>query len=226
MGSVFNKARITHEHDFQPSGKDINEKVRLFWKIGTALLQAKETGEDPFSAIGAIIPWNELSQSISEAGRLSRPESFDYLHLLAALEPLIGGKINLSLIRSNWDEILRLASSIKQGIVTASLMVRKIGSYPRQNGLATALGELGKIERTIFMLNWFMDPSLTRRVTAGLNKGEATNTLATAVCFNRLGEIRDYGFEHQRYRASGLNLVTAAIVLWNTVYLDRERSAH
>lgn len=39
--------------------------------------------------------------------------------------------------------------------------------------------------------------------------------------FNRLGEIRDRGFEQQRYRASGLNLVTAAIVLWNTVYTER-----
>ena len=39
-----------------------------------------------------------------------------------------------------------------------------------------------------------------------------------------LGEIRDRSFEQQRYRASGLNLVTAAVVLWNTVYL--ERAAH
>ena len=36
--------------------------------------------------------------------------------------------------------------------------------------------------------------------------------------FNRLGELRDRSFENQRYRASGLNLVVAAIVLWNTVY--------
>ena len=39
--------------------------------------------------------------------------------------------------------------------------------------------------------------------------------------FNRLGEMRDRSFENQRYRASGLTLVTAAIVLWNTVYLER-----
>lgn len=56
---------------------------------------------------------------------------------------------------------------------------------------------------------------------AGLNKGEARNALARAVFFNRLGEVRDRSFEQQRYRASGLNLVTAAIVLWNTVYLER-----
>ena len=138
-----------------------------------------------------------------------------------ALDALIGGKINLNHIRSNWDEVLRLATSIQQGIVTASLIVRKIGSYPRQNGLAIALRELGKIERTIFMLNWFMDPVLRRRVTAGLNKGEARNALARAVCFNRLGEMRDKSYENQNHRASGLNLVTAAIVLWNTVYLDK-----
>ena len=52
-----------------------------------------------------------------------------------------------------------------------------------------------------------------------LNKGEARNALARAVFFHRLGEIRDRTFENQRYRASGLNLAVAAIILWNTVYL-------
>jgi TnpA family transposase len=41
------------------------------------------------------------------------------------------------------------------------------------------------------------------------------------VFLNRLGEIRDRSFENQRYRASGLNLVVTAIILWNTVYLKR-----
>ena len=54
---------------------------------------------------------------------------------------------------------------------------------------------------------------------------EARNVLARAVFFNRLGKIRDRSFEQQRYRASGLNLVTAAIVLWNTVYLERAANA-
>jgi hypothetical protein len=50
--------------------------------------------------------------------------------------------------------------------------------------------------------------------------GEAKNALARAVFFNRLGELRDRTFENQRYRASGLNLVVDAIVLWNTVYMN------
>ena len=74
-------------------------------------------------------------------------------------------------------------------------------------------------------LDWLQSIELRRRVHAGLNKGEARNALARAVFFNRLGEIRDRSFEQQRYRASGLNLVTAAIVLWNTVYLERATKA-
>ena len=96
-----------------------------------------------------------------------------------------------------------------------------LGSYPRQNRLAVALRELGRIERTLFILEWLQSVELRRRVNAGLNKGEARNALARAVFFNRPGEIRDRSFEQQRHRASGLNLVTAAIVLWNTVYLER-----
>ena len=134
-------------------------------------------------------------------------------------------RLNIKAIRAHWDEILRLATSIKQGTVTASLMLRKLGSYPRQNGLAVALRELGRIERTLFILDWLQSVELRRRVHAGLNKGEARNALARAVFFNRLGEIRDRGFEQQRYRASGLNLLTAAIVLWNTVYLERAANA-
>ncbi|PXX75867.1 Tn3 family transposase [Rivihabitans pingtungensis] len=142
-----------------------------------------------------------------------------------ALKPMIGGTLNIKHVRAHWDEILRMATSIKQGTATASLMLRKLGSYPRQNGLAVALRELGRIERTLFILDWLQSVELRRRVHAGLNKGEARNALARAVFFNRLGEIRDRSFEQQRYRASGLNLVTAAIVLWNTVYLERAANA-
>ncbi|HEY3268383.1 MAG TPA: Tn3 family transposase [Armatimonadota bacterium] len=137
------------------------------------------------------------------------------------LSGLIGGMVDAKRIRAHWDEILRLSASIRQGTTTASLMLRKLGSYPRQNGLAVALRDLGRIERTLFTLEWLQDVELRRRVQVGLNKGEAKNALARAVFFNRLGELRDRSFENQRYRASGLNLVVASIVLWNTVYLGR-----
>lgn len=94
--------------------------------------------------------------------------------------------------------------------------MRKLSSYQRKNNLAAALIELGKIERSIFMLEWIKDPQLRRRVQVGLNKGERKHALNRAVHFNRLGEIRDRTFENQLHRASGLNLVVEAIILWNT----------
>lgn len=137
------------------------------------------------------------------------------------LAPLLGGKIDTRKIRNYWDDVLRLATSIKRGTVTASLILGKLGSYPRQNGLAWALREIGRIEKTLFILEWLQNPELRRRVQIGLNKGEAKHALARAVFFNRLGEVRDRSYEDQMYRASGLQLVIAAIVLWNTVYLSQ-----
>ena len=121
-----------------------------------------------------------------------------------------------------WDEIQRLAVSIQQGSATASLLLRKLSNYPRQNGLALALREIGRIERTLFILDWLENvDDLRQRVTDGLNKGESRNSLARAVFFNRLGEIRDRSYHQQAYRAGGLALITSAIVLWNTVYMEK-----
>jgi len=105
--------------------------------------------------------------------------------------------------------------------VPASLMLKRLGSYPRQNGLALALREIGRIERTAFSLEWLHNPALRRQATTELNKGESRNALARAVCFHRLGRIRDRTPESQQHRAGGLNLVVAAIILWNTVYMGR-----
>lgn len=76
-----------------------------------------------------------------------------------------------------------------------------------------------------FTLDGLQSVELRRRVHAGLNKGEARNALARAVFIHRLGGIRDRSFEQQRNRASGLNLVTTSIVLWNTGYLERATQA-
>lgn len=137
------------------------------------------------------------------------------------LEPFIAGKIDERLIQAHWEDLLRLATSVRTGVVPASLMLKRLGSYPRQNGLALALREVGRIERTLFTLDWLKDPALRRQATAELNKGESRNALARAVCFHRLGRIRDRTPENQQHRAGGLNLVVAAIILWNTVYMER-----
>jgi TnpA family transposase len=103
----------------------------------------------------------------------------------------------------HWNKVLRLVSSIQQGAVTASLRLRKLGAYPRQNALALALREIGKLERSLFLLEYIQNIELRKRIRAGLNKGEARNALARAVFFNRLGELRDRTYENQQHRLAG-----------------------
>jgi TnpA family transposase len=66
------------------------------------------------------------------------------------------------------------------------------------------LRELGRLERTLFMIEWYSSPALRRRCQAGPNKGEATHKLKRAVFFRERGEIRDRSFARQAFRASGL----------------------
>ena len=135
-----------------------------------------------------------------------------------ALAPFIAGRPDEKLIAAQWDDVLRLTTSVRTGTVRASLMLKRLGAYPRQNGLALALREIGRIERTLYALDWLEQPDLRRQATAELNKGESHNALSRAVCFHRLGRLHDRTAQSQQHRASGLALVTAAIVLWNTVY--------
>ncbi len=79
---LFSGAKHKHQQQFQKQGKAINDKVRLYSRIGQALLEAKESGSDPYAAIEAVIPWDEFTESVSEAELLARPEGFDHLHLV------------------------------------------------------------------------------------------------------------------------------------------------
>ncbi len=135
------------------------------------------------------------------------------------IEKLFRGKINMKIIRDNYDDVLKLAHSIREGKVSGSLIMGKLGSYSRQNSLATALREMGRIEKTIFILDYISSESMRRRIQKGLNKGEAMNALARAIFFGKRGELRERALQDQLQRASALNIIINAISVWNTVYL-------
>ena len=136
-----------------------------------------------------------------------------------SLASIMGRKVRTDIVKGHWDEILRLVASLQAGHAAPSAMLRKLAAYERQNQLAVALQEVGKIERTLFMLDWLENPALRRRCQAGLNKGEQRHALTQAICTFRQGRIADRTRDVQQYRASGLNLVTAAIVWWNSTYM-------
>jgi len=137
------------------------------------------------------------------------------------LKGLIGGKIREPLIAANWPDILRSAATMATGIMPPSQLLRKFAAYPRQHELAVALREIGRIERTLFIVEWLLDADMQRRAQIGLNKGEAHHALKNALRIGRQGEIRDRSAEGQHFRMAGLNLLAAIIIYWNTKYLGQ-----
>jgi TnpA family transposase len=135
------------------------------------------------------------------------------------LQTLLGRRIRTDVIRGHWDEVIRLVASLKAGTVAPSAMLKKLAAYQRQNQLDLALQEIGRIERTLFMLDWLESPELRQRCHAGLNKSEQRHALAQVICTFKQGRIADRSQDAQQFRASGLNLVIAAIVFWNSTYI-------
>jgi len=156
-------------------------------------------------------------RDISELKLYSLTKPGDY----PEIENIIHGRINTKIIQENYDDVLRLAHSIAEGKVSGSLIMSKLGSYARQNALATALREMGRIEKTIFVLDYISNESLRRRIQRGLNKSEAVNALARAIFFGKHGELRERELQDQLQRASALNILINAISIWNTAYLQK-----
>src|SRR4029434_907351 len=100
------------------------------------------------------------------------------------------GTIQQDLILRHWDDMLRLAGSLKRGWVTASLFISKLQAYSRQNILARALQEYGRLVKTLFILRYLESPDYRRRINAQLNKGESLHALRDFLFVADKGVIR------------------------------------
>lgn len=80
---------------------------------------------------------------------------------------------------------------------------------------------MGRIEKTLFILDYISSERLRRKIQRGLNKGEAMNALAWAIFFGKLGEFGVRALQDQLQPASALNIIIKAISVWNTVYLAK-----
>ena len=150
--------------------------------------------------------------------RLYRSGAID-LHTYPRLQPHITGRINRQRVLDWWDAMLRAAGSMKLGHVTASLLVQKLQAYPQQNALAQALQEYGRLVRTLHVLRWYANNEDRRRVMRQLNKGEALHDLRAYLMIANKGQLRRKRGEDLVNQASCLNLVTNAVIVWNTVYM-------
>jgi TnpA family transposase len=129
-------------------------------------------------------------------------------------------RVNTNLIWENWDDLLRLAGSLKLGLVQATSIMRTLRVDDRPTRLAQAVAELGRIDKTIHSLTYVDDESKRRRTLTQLNRGEDRHRLARAVFHGKRGELRQRYREGQEDQLGALGLVVNIIVLWNTIYID------
>ncbi|MFJ2032321.1 Tn3 family transposase [Streptosporangium sp. NPDC087985] len=132
--------------------------------------------------------------------------------------PLLTRKLNTDLIAEHYDDLLRLAGSLKFGHATASLLVGKLSAAGRQNALAAALKEYGALRRTIYAARYLADPAYRRKISRQLNKGESLHALKRDLLYAHEGAIRARHLEAQTEQAWCLTLATNAVVAWTTEY--------
>jgi TnpA family transposase len=162
---------------------------------------------------------NQFSPRLSDIGG-SRFWRVDQKANYAALNALAAQRINTTLIAEYWEDLLRLAGSLKLGTVQASGLIRTLQTKDRPTKLARALEELGRLVKTLYLLHYIDDEAYRRRILVQLNRGEGRHQLARVVFHGKRGELRQRYREGQEDQLGALGLVVNVIILWNTIYMD------
>ncbi len=89
VGRLFRRAEARAEDALLRDARVINDKVRLFARLGEALLAARETGADPLTAVETAVGWERLSRGVAEARRLVRPDKADLPALAKRAWPVL-----------------------------------------------------------------------------------------------------------------------------------------
>ena len=134
------------------------------------------------------------------------------------IQPLFRGEaIDWDLIERHYEDMLRVAVSIKAGMITPSTLLRRLGSKSRKSKLYFAFRELGRVIRTMFLLRYISDPQLRRTIHAATNKSEEFNQFAQWTFFGGEGIIAE-NVRHEQRKVVKYNHLVANMLILNTVH--------
>ena len=136
------------------------------------------------------------------------------------LNGLACNKVRVEKIHANWDDSLRLAGSLKLGLLHPMNLMRTLQKGDKTTEEQKALLNIGRINKTIYMLNVMDDPVFRRRILSQLNTHEGRHSLGRTTFHGRRGELRKKYRERQEDQLGALGLVLNIIVLWNTIYMN------
>jgi TnpA family transposase len=158
----------------------------------------------------------QLSPRIRDLGKITlyrTGPNADFVRAYSNAGPLLTRRLDTDLIAEHWDDLLRLAVSLKFGHATASLIVGKLSRSDRQqNAFAAALKEWGALRRTIYAARYLADETYRRKIARQLNKGESLHALRRDRLYAHEGAIRRRRLEQQTEQ------VTNAVVTWTAEY--------
>jgi TnpA family transposase len=131
--------------------------------------------------------------------------------------PLLTKTADLGIVEEQWDEMMRVALSLKQRTAPAHVIVQRLtNSFPADR-LSRAMTNLGRMIKTQYILRYLTDRDLRRAVQLQLNKGEYRHKLLRRIFFANQGEFTTGDYEEIMNKASCLSLVSNAILYWNTL---------
>jgi TnpA family transposase len=137
------------------------------------------------------------------------------------IESLFRASIDWALIERHFPDMLRVAISIKAGLMTPSTILRRLGSESVKNKLYFAFRELGRVIRTMFLLRYINDPEMRRTIHAATNKSEQFNDFAKWLMFG--GDVIAENLRHEQRKVIKYNqLVANMVILYNVQWMSRK----
>jgi TnpA family transposase len=137
------------------------------------------------------------------------------------IDALFTEVIDWELIKTHWQDLLQVLLSIKAGKISSALLLRKLGNYSRKNRLYQAFRELGRVVRTVFLLDYLANPHLRHQITDKTNRVEAYNGFAKWLFFGGEGIIAENDPEEQEKMIKYNDLVANAVIFQNVVDQSR-----
>ncbi|AND28826.1 transposase [Bacillus sp. Root11] len=150
----------------------------------------------------------------------SRLWRFDANSDYSMLNNLSKSRIREELIHRHWEDMLRVAGSLKLNKINATHLIQALQYNGKPTMLGRAIGELGRLFKTRYLLLYLHDENYRRKILNQLNRGEARHSLARAVFYGKRGELHQSYREGQEEQLGALGLVVNAIIVWNTRYIE------
>jgi len=135
------------------------------------------------------------------------------------IDALFTESINWELIQTHWQDLFQVVLSIQAGKISSEMILRKLGNYSRKNRLYRAFRELGRLVRTIFLLEYISSSQLRQKVTAATNKVEAYQGFSKWFFFGGERVIASNDPEQQEKFIKYNDLIANAVIFQNVVDL-------